>query len=332
MAVGRQFNWLGQARADVPHLRMLESGVVNDFDVLAGQMIAGSQPLVVSGWTPVAIVAASPASSLQISVAGSLLLHPEASENGTIFAVPSDRAPETLNASNTRVRGSFTASTTNYVGIDLLRTPDASTADLVQFIDPDTKLEQPKEVPLGRTLDYIIYISVQDFASTPGVAPLFKVVTDAFNNIVSVEDARNSFFRLGSGGAIPNPQYAYTWPGGRGEPAANASFTAGDKAMASFKDWYNGVMSRIWEIGGGEHWYSATADRNVHLVRSGAPLANGDWFAWDGTNLTWQGLVMVFDNSTGHFNIIANQTSALPGLTDLADGDCLYVDIDRTTN
>lgn len=332
MSVIRQANILGQQRFDVPHIRGIDSSVAADFDILAGKMIAGGQPIVVSGWTPVPFSPGSPASNLQLQVAGALLLHPEASENGTIFAVPTNRAPETLNASNARVRGSFSASTTNYVGIDLLRTPDATTADLVQFIDPDTKLETPKEVPLGRTLDYVIYVSVQDFGSTPGVCPLLKVVTDSFNNIVSVEDARNSAFRLGSGGAIPDPTYTYPWPGGRGEVGDNSDFSAGDKSITSFKDWFDAVMTRLWEVGGGEHWYSPTADRNVHMVRSGATFTNGDWFEWDGSNLHWKGLAFVFDNSTGYYNVVKNQTSDLPGLTDLADGECLYVDIDRTTN
>src|SRR5688572_11059469 len=285
MAVIRQANLLGQQRLDIPHLRSLEAAVAGDFDLLAGEILAGMDPLVVTGFETIVASAGSPASSLLIRVAGSIILHPEASESGTIFKVPEDRAIETLNAANSRVPGSFTASSTNYVGVDLRRTADPTTADTVQFLDPETNLEAPKTVPLARTLDYVFVISTQDFSTTPGIAPLVKVVTDAFNNVSSIEDARNFIFRLGSGGAITDTQHAYTWPGGRGEVGDNSDFTAGDKAIGSQKEWMDAVMTRIWELGGGERWYSATADRNVKLLRTGAYFDNGEWFEWDGTNL-----------------------------------------------
>jgi hypothetical protein len=339
MSVIRQANLLGQQRLDIPHLRAIESSVAADFDLLAGQIMAGKNPLVVQGFNLIGLPAGTPASQLQLQVAASVILHPEASESGTIFQVPAARAPETLNASNARVQGGFTANSVNYIGIDLRRTADASTADLVQFLDADTSLENPKTVPLGRTLDYVIVISTQDFSTTPGVAPLAKVTTDAFNNIATngIEDARNLTFRLATGGTITDWKHQFPWPGGRGEPGSNGAqpnsdFTSGDKSITSLKDWIDAAMTRIWELGGGEYWYSATADRNVKLFRAGSTFTNGDWFSWDGTNLLWKGLTVIFDNSTGTFNQIADQTSSLPGLTNLADGECIYVDLDRTQN
>jgi hypothetical protein len=169
MSVARQANLLGQQRLDIPHIRAIESSVAADFDLLAGEILAGKSPLVIHGFELSLLSTGTPATQLQLFVADSVILHPEASENGTIFQVPTSRAAETLNAANTRVVGSFTANTINYIGIDLRRTADPTTADLVQFLDSDTKLEKPKTVPLGRTLDYIIVISTQDFSTTPGV-------------------------------------------------------------------------------------------------------------------------------------------------------------------
>jgi hypothetical protein len=339
MAVIRQANLLGQQRLDIPHLRAFESAMAADFDILAGQIMAGKNPLVVQGFNLILLPTGTAATSLQLQVAGSLIFHPQASESGTLFQVPATRAAETLNASNARVTGSFTASAINYIGLDLRRTADPTTADLVQFLNADTQLETPKEVPLARTLDYVISVSTQDFSTTPGVLPLAKVTTDAFNNIATngIEDARNFNFRLGSGGTITNWKSSYAWPGGRGEPGSNGAlpnsdFSSGDKAIVSVKDWMNAVMSRIWEVGGGEYWYAATADRNVKLLRAGATFANGDWFSWDGTNLLWKGLTVIFDNSTGTYNVVADQTTSSAGLTNLADGECIYVDLDRTQN
>jgi hypothetical protein len=266
MSVIRQANLLGQQRLDIPHLRAIEASVAADFDLLAGQIIAGKGALVVQGFNLLALSAGTPATKLQLQVAGAIIMHPEASESGTIFQVPSTRASEILNAANTRVQGGFTANAVNYIGVDLRRTADASTADLVQFLDADTNLENPKTVPLGRTLDYVIVISTQDFSTTPGVAPLAKVTTDAFNNIATngIEDARNLTFRLGTGGTITDWKHQYPWPGGRGEPGVNGAqpnsdFTSGDKSISSLKDWIDAAMTRIWELGGGEYWYSATS-------------------------------------------------------------------------
>lgn len=332
MSVLRQANLLGQSRIDVPHVRALESSICADFDLLAGSILAGAHPYVVTGFAVTTTTTGIDASRITISTAAGVLLHPLASESGTIFSVPANRTPEVLTSTNPRVQGSFTANAINFIGVDLRRTADSTTSDLVQFLDPDTNGETPKIVPLARTLDYIIIISTQDFGSTPGVAPVAKVTTDANNNVTFVEDARNMMWRLGSGGTVTNAFAGYNWPGGRSEVGDNTDFNAADKVIGSLREWAQAIMSRVWEIGGGQHWYSPTADRNIRLARSGSTFGNGDWFAWDGTNLLWQGLQFVFDNSTGYYNQIKDQVTTQAGLTNLSDGDCVYVDVDRTRN
>lgn len=335
MSVLRQENWLGQQRVDIPHLRAIESSICADFDVLAGRILTNLTPVVISGFDAIPTGAVGqPASSLQINVANATVMHSLATESGTIFWVPSTRAIEVLNASNTRLKGSFTASATNYIGFDLVRTADATTTDLVQFLNPLTNLETPKSVPLGRTLDYVIYVSTQDFSTTPNICPLAIVTTDASNNVLTLKDARNLYFRLGSGGSSANALSSYSWPGGRSELGTNADFNSGDKVIRSQFDWMDAIMTRLWEVGGGEYWYSATGWQNVQLLRNGTTVfvSTGDYFEWSGTNLHWRGLRAVFNNSTGWFNDIADQLTDNPGQTDLADGQCIYIDLDRTTN
>lgn len=333
MSVLRQLNLLGQMRIDVPHLRGIESAVAADFDLLAGQIMAGQVPLVLHGFSVITPTGGA-ATSLQIDVAGGVLIHPLASENGSIFFAPTNRAVETLNVANARLQGGFTSGAVNYIGLDLRRSADSSTADNAQFLNPDTNLETPKEIPLGRTLDYVLVVSTQDFSATPSLAPLAKITTDANNNVTVIEDARDLFFRLGTGGTVTNPQHAYSWPAGRTEVGNNSEFGAGDKALHSMKDWFDAVMTRLWELGGGERWYSPTADRNVQLTRgyTGVAFSNGEWFEWTGTNLHWKSLKIIFDNSTGYYNDIVDQTVNSAILTNLADGECIYVDIDRSAN
>ena len=330
MAVLREQNWLGNQRVDIPHLRSQESAVRADFDLLAGAMLAGKNPLVVSGFYVIS-TGITIATNLKIRVADGSLIHFLASESGSIFHVPADRADEQLSTTNPRILGSFTPGTVNYIGLDFIREADDSTIDLVEFIDSDSELETPVQVPLARTADYRIIISTLDFENNPGVCPIAKVTLDDDNNISDLIDSRNGAFRLGTGGTLPNIKNSFPWPSGRAENLTGDTFVGGDKSIQSFKDWMDGVMSRIWEIGGGEYWYSPTTPMNERLARQGLPfVSNGEYFEWDGTNLHWKGLVWIFANSTGVYNVVSDQITDDVGLTDLVDGDCIYVDVDRT--
>lgn len=333
MSVLRQFNFTSQMRVDVSHLRSIDSSVAGDFDAVVGRLSAGSRALVVRGFALTNVGGAAIAA--QMGTADGILVNLEASASGSFLWVPDDRAVETLNpATNARVVGAWTTSQTNYVGLDFARAADESTSDLVQFLDPTTDLETPRQIPLARTLDYTIVISTTPFAAQPNLVPVAKVVVDASGNITSTEDARPMMFRLGTGGDSPNRQNAFTWADGRAETVAlNASgFIGGDKAIGDQKSWMDSMMTRMWELGGGEYWYSASADRNVQLVSSGTAFSNGDHFEWTGTNLHWQGLEILFSDSTGSYNTVNNQLVDSAGLTDLADGQCIYVDLNRTSN
>lgn len=333
MAIKRRQNWLGQQRIDVPHLRSLESAVSADFDSVIGSVFAGRKPLVVRGFKLVTTNAVgSPATSLQLAVANSAIIHYGASESGSVFETDDNASPETLDTSNAKLTGGFIANTVNYVGLNLTRTADPTTADTVFFLDANTLGKTNSVVPLARVLDYRIIISTLPFDSTTTVLPIAKVTTDASNNVTSLEDARKLYFRLGSGGSTPNTGSFYSWPGTRYENTSGDIFSGGDKAILSDKDWRDAIMTRLWELGGGEYWYSAAADRNVRMIRSGAAFASGDYFEVVASNLHWKGLTLLFDNSTGIYNDIADQTTDSPGLTDLADDYCIYVDVDRTQN
>lgn len=295
-------------------------------------MIAGKAPLIISGFYLIT-TGITIAANLKLRVANSTIIHFLASESGSIFGVPSDRADEQLNTVNPRVLGSFTPSQVNYVGLDFIRQADDSTTDLVEFIDTNSLQETPVSIPLARTVDYRIVISTLDFDNNPGIAPIAKVTVDGTGNITAVEDARSMAFRLGSGGTVPNIGNSFGWPSGRKENTAGDTFVGGDKAITSFKGWMDSIMTRLWEVGGGEYWYSPTTYGNERLSRSGAAfVSSGEYFEWDGTNLHWKGLTWIFANSTGVFNDVANQTTSSAGLTDLADGECIYVDVDRTAN
>jgi hypothetical protein len=333
MSVIRQGSFLGQSRIDTPHLRALESSIAADFDLLAGRILAGSRGLVVSGFDILTVGAVgSPAVDLQLNVAGGVIIHPQASESGSIFFVPAGTDAEVLSTTNAKVVGSFTSGQVNYVGIDLSREADATTTDLVMFLDANTLLETPKSVPLARTLQYSIVISTTDFAATPNVLPIANVTIDSFGNVSALEDARNLAYRLGTGGSVPDKLNTYSWSGGRNEltqDEAGSVFAGGDKSITSLKDWTDAVSTRLWEVGGGEFWYSPTSDRDLKVVYTPTVLAsNNDNYDWDlgSETLSWSGVEVVFANSTGWYNTVTD------GSDTLADGDCLYVDVDRSAS
>jgi hypothetical protein len=332
MASIRRLNALGQMRVDVPHLRMIESGVAHDFDVLAGKMMAGERPLVISGLTVLTTgMIGAAATNLNVAVAGALILHYGATDNGTIFEISSDQAQEQLEPGNARLVGSWVASAVNYVGLDLQMSADATTSDSVKFLDPDTDTEINRTVALGRTLDYKFVLSTMPFSSRSTILPLAKVTLDNTGAITAIVDAREMMFRLGSGGDSPD-QAPFSWPEAREEEYGGDVFAGGDKGISDLKSWADAVMTRIWEQGGGPAWYSATADRNVTMVWTGATFTNGENFEWDGTNLHWKGLKFLFDNTPGWYNDVVNVTVDTPGTTNLADGECLYVDLNRNTS
>lgn len=339
MSVLRQLNVLGQMRVDVPHLRSIESSIAADFDVVVGRGIAGDQGVVVRGFTLSNVVVGTVASDVQLLTADGIVYNVNASESGSFLWVPPDRSAEQLNTSNSKVSGSFTASAVNYIGIDFKRSADTTTTDLVQFLDANTLKENGRNVPLGRTLDYTILISTAPFSTTPNIIPVAKITTDSNNKVSSVQDARQMLYRLASGGDNPNPEFAYTFPFGRQEDNVTNTFTGGDKNILSNKDWMNAIMTRIWEIGGGENWYSPTADRNVRMIRKGSPavFTNGENWETIGTHTHWQGLVMLFDDANNpgvYYNEIKDQLTddTVNFQTQLAVGDCIYVDLDRTQN
>jgi hypothetical protein len=343
--IERVTNWLGNWRVDVPHLRALESSAANDADVSFGQIVSGSQALVVKGFTiSTAGAIGAQGNTLTMLTAGSVLMNENSSEAGTYFAVPDNRAPEVLNSTtNPNVFGTFVNSRSCYVGVDLLRSADNTTSDLVEFLSADTLLESGQVIPLARTLNYRIIISTSDFSSQPNVTPVAIVTTNSTGAVTNIQDARNMAFRLAPGGTLPNSRGSYPWPQGRSENLSGNVFSGGDKGIASIWESTQAVMTRLWEVGGGQYWYSSARTVDVHMTRLLADrFSNGDNFIITGGNLYWQGLRFVFANALGiagdsyqglpvYYNDVAPQTTSVPGLTDLVDGDCLYVDLDQTT-
>lgn len=332
MATNREFNWQGQQRVDIPHLRMVESAVRYDFDALAYSM-CGDNPYIINGFNFVGTALNVNASRLTIKTAGAKMFHHLATDSGAVFVVPTDRANETIAPGvNTKVEGSWILNSYNYLGLDLVKRADSTTEDSLKLQDPGTENEIGQRIPLARTLDYKFVISSLEFSYNKYLCPLYVIFVDAQGKITEIRDARPLWGRLDPGGSNIADYKPFGWPGGRVavEDAANCS--TGDKSITSMKSWMNAVNTRIWEIGGGQYWYSPTADRNVFMTYGSVTFTEtGEAFRVAASNVLWKGVSFVFDNSPEESLAVADQTTALAGLTDLADGECIYVDLDRTS-
>ena len=266
MAVKRQVNALSQMRLDIPVFRSLESAVSNDFDDLYRGLVIGENSTYLIRGFKINMTGAigNNASSLQMIVENSAVLHGTDANSGTLLTVPTGTLAEVLNSgTNTKVSGSFVPGATNQVSLKFTRQTDATTTDLVAFWSPSTQLEFTKSVPLARVLDYQIVISSTGFDSD--ALPIALVVTDASNNVISVTNQHPNLFRLGKGGTLtPDPQFEFPWSEGRAEnPVTSTSstspFEGGDRQLRTLKDWIDAIMSILKEIKGTPFWYSGGA-------------------------------------------------------------------------
>jgi len=215
-----------------------------------------------------------------------------------------------------------------------VRLEDPATTDVVQFIDPATGQATPKMIPLGRTLDYRIRISTTPFSATPQICPVAIVVTDGSNNLLDGHRRAPHAVPARLRWRFPEPAGRRT-PGRRGalrQPAASRVATRPSTAGEL------GLRRDAARLGanGRQYWYSDATDRNLKFYadmtdsHTRAGYTNNQ--IWDGTDITWSGFGITFENSTAYINEIADQTAASPGLTNIAAGECIYVDYDRSTN
>lgn len=278
MGVKRRVNWISQQRVDVPDMRALESAASNDFDELIKSFVTGTtQGYIMRGFEiSMAGAIGGAASGLQLVVDPGAVFHIASSVSGTFYLVPSGTPAQQLNsATNTIVDGAFAPNSINYVGLEYERFIDDTTSSQVYLWNPTTNSETTKNAPRAQILRYRIKITTSTYAAN--VLPICTVTTDSGNNVQSITDARWLLFRLGTGGASPNPFYIYPWtaqPEGRVEnPSSSSSnavnpFHGGDKMIATLKDWMNAIMTSLQEIKGTVYWYSPGSAGSIENLRT----------------------------------------------------------------
>lgn len=335
MAILTTLNLLSEQRLDISDVRRLESAVRNDFDTLVTSVLTNtSQGYIIRGFSVVTAGSiGSPANGLQMKVDPGAVLHIAASVSGTIFQTPAGTVNQVLNAaSNTNVSGSFTANSTNYVGIDYDRFADPTTNVTKYIWNASAKDEIKTIAPAAQTLTFKIFITTSVWAAN--VLPVAIVRTDGNGNVLSITDARWMFYSLETGGINPNPNHVYPWTLGRNQPPVTTTsnavdpFNGGDKQLDSQKAWDDAIASIIKEIRGTPQWFSGPAGGG------GGPFPSLTSIFQDlgNTVITGSGEISngILPNSdpilitTGNILTGSNQFTSLGSVVGLAAGNVIF--------
>lgn len=341
MAVGRRLNAYSGMRFDIPHLRSIESATSYDFDSLMRGLFTGlNQPYLIRGFKLVIPQATTEAQNLQIEVADSAVLHSSASESGTILLTAPGLPAEYLSSgANPKVIGSFLPNAVNYVSLDYRRVTDSSTVDQTAGWSPSQQLEFQRSIAIGKVLEYRFVITTSGFSTN---LPLYTIKINSSNNFEWATKAVPSLFRLGSGGATPNPQNNFAWGNytnnqesgtinprrewvntnkslNEGNPLTvgtldnSNAFNFGDFAITNMKEWMDAVMSRFKEIDGSDYWY-------VNSRFTGkSPNAFNTWWDAAGSLMTGAGSIsynLVLESShptSGRFQQMSTDSTIRAG-------------------
>jgi hypothetical protein len=335
MAILASLNLLSEQRLGVDDMRRIESASRNDFDELVTGILTGTQQgYIVRGFSiPVSGAIGSASNGLQLVVDPGAVMHIAASVSGTIFQTPLGTPNQILNsATNPNVIGSFTASSTNYVGIDYNRFADSST-NIQKFLwDASSNSEITVIAPASQTLTFQVIITTSVWALN--VLPVAIVTTDSNGNVTSITDARWMFCSLETGGLNPNPNFVYPWASGRTQPPVTTTsdsvdpFTGGDKQLDDLKSWMNAVMTTFLEIKGTPSWFTGSPSGSPTPL----PSITSIFQDLGNTVITGSGEISngILPNSdpllvtTGNISVTSNQLQSLASVVGLSDGDFIF--------
>lgn len=260
MSVLSRVNWVGQQRLDLHHVLEMESFNAFDLRSFVTSFVGTDKTYVLRGFQ----VVGKSGRSISIKVSDSLTFNPQDNSGSFYVGLPDDAniiIELPADQSNVYVEARFQNVTQSPVTTGIwdalaLSGEDASGQEFTQSVDTQNVLQ--------------LEITSNTVGFTEGAIPLVRATTSA-SDITDMIDAREMLFRLGTGGANPDPLRQFEWSSTRVEPVPNgtgvgneanspwrssdSSGALNDKAFESVKDWMDAVMTRISEISGSAIWY-----------------------------------------------------------------------------
>lgn len=325
-----------QQRVDLTDFLAIDSYNAGDWKYFIKSIT--SEPLILKGFEVIDAPLSIGTNGISIKVSDSVLYHPNSSAGSFFYGLPEG------NALSAPLVPELRANSTNF--IYLVLTTQGVAQDSRAFWDIDLNGgaggEFSQDVNTESVLKVEIGVSVSTFPE--GAIPLCKVVMGS-TSISSIEDCRNMMFRLGKGGASPDPFNTYAW---KSEPSAsyarnetpnfinNSSqptpFAGGDKNINTMKEWMDAIMSKLLEISGTTFWYEGTGGVSLPNIfddaLSSTIKSKGKWLH-SGTTpglITWSEDI-VYKKINDNREIIIRQ-NPITG-AQLQNEEVLYVQIER---
>lgn len=307
MAILSRVNYLSQQRLDLQHVIANDS--FNAFDLRAfayvfnglekNYVVRGLEVTALNGFT------------VTVKVSNCLILFPLDNE-ASFFYGSADAVDEIINI----------PPSTEKVFVEAYLERVTETPVTAAFFDPSNTNEQnPAGQEFNASVDFQSIVKLQLRYNTDGFSvdaiPIAIFKTDS-TKVVDISDARDLFFRLGTGGSLPSPYKKYAWSSVREENALPASaiylnqFTSqnpyytqdangsiNDKALTNMKDWMDAIMTIIAEMKGSITWYAPIAGKTIPSLLFLNPNATSFIPSIDGRTLTWTGTALQSRSVTG---------------------------------
>lgn len=318
MAVLQKVRLISNERLDLPDFLNLDNFACADWAAYFEKFISSSSQII-SGFeilNPSPLIGSSN-TEITVVIADSVMFHPTAANVKCGFYVAaSSEANQTV---------SLTPNAINYIEFDQIE--ETGAPDIRKIWDPSANGNEGAE--FSQIVDTVTFLKVElssnTIGFTEGKIPIAKVVVNNGSPpiITAITDCRPLLFRLGSGGANPNPLNNYSFvdsPTGYARTdvpvtTTNSSdpnpFRGSDKNLKNQKDWMDAVMTIIKEIRGVPHWLSTGGSV------SGLTLPKL-WFDAYGSVMTGTGL---FQHSGG----AATGTITVGNIT-ILDGETFTID------
>lgn len=251
-------------RIDLPDLLSIDSYAAGDWRYFMQSLVGTTKPYILSGFDVINPGNAIGLPACSFRVADSVVYYPGSTAGPFFYGLPEG------NAASAPLVPQLRTNATNFVYLTL--STFETSIDTRALWDPDRNGANGGEFTQDINTESVIQVQLNiSTGSFPvNAVPLATIVVGP-TVIISITDARDMMFRLGSGGIAPDPQASFAFPAlpdlnyTRVEPNGTITslsnpnpFQGGDKNIKTLKQWMDVVMTKLKELGGTTYWYEDT--------------------------------------------------------------------------